>query len=79
MPNKRRQKKYSLQVEFVPTSESSDPKFLKDFPNYVLGTIRSEPGDYVTSPSYAKAAESIYNLKLRPDDVFVISFPKCGI
>jgi hypothetical protein len=78
MPNKRRQEKSSLTVEFVPTFESSDPKFLSDFPNYVLGTVRSEPGNYITSPPYAKAAESVYNMKLRPDDVFVMSFPKCG-
>ena len=71
--------KNSLPVKFVPTSESSDPKFRKDFPNYVLGTIRSEPGNYVTCPPYAQsAAEKIYDMKLRPDDVFVISFPKCG-
>ena len=70
--------KSSFQVKFVQTSESSDPKFRKDFPNYVTGTIRSEPGNYVTCPPYAQAAEKIYKMTLRPDDVFVISFPKCG-
>ena len=68
----------SLPIKFVPTFESSDPNFCSDFPNYVLGTIRSEPGNYITSPPYAKAAESVYHMKLRPDDVFVVSFPKCG-
>ena len=77
MSNKR-QLTDSLQVNFVSIPESLETKFCKDFPNYVEGLIQSEPGNYVTTPPYTKAAQGIYNMNLRPDDVFVMSFPKCG-
>ncbi|EFX76431.1 hypothetical protein DAPPUDRAFT_55135 [Daphnia pulex] len=37
-----------------------------------------EPGGFVTSPTYAKHAEKIYRMKPRSEDVWLLTFPKCG-
>ena len=68
----------NLENSLASGREEIDGKFCTDFPNYVEGLIQSEPGNYVTTPPYTKAAQGIYNMNLRPDDVFVMSFPKCG-
>ncbi|RVE42036.1 hypothetical protein evm_013316 [Chilo suppressalis] len=36
-----------------------------------------KPG-YVMPGSFVKCAEAIYNLKVRPDDVWIITFPRSG-
>lgn len=53
-------------------------EFRKDFPPYVDGLVRSLPGNYVTTPRFAKKADDIYNFKPRDDDVYVTTFPKSG-
>ena len=40
--------------------------------------IRTQPGNQVLPADYAKFKGQIYNFKLRPDDIFVISWPKTG-
>lgn len=67
-------------VKFVPIPESlsAEGRFRKDFPSYIEGAVESSPGGYVTSPVYAEHAEDILNFKPRPDDVFLLSFPKTG-
>jgi len=40
--------------------------------------VKTSPHGYVTSPEFAKQAEEIYNFEPRTDDVFVLTFPKCG-
>ena len=69
----------ALDVEFTSMTGSRDAQFLKDFPNYEDGLVVASPGGYVTLPEYPKKAEVVYNLKPRPDDVYVLTFPKCGI
>ena len=78
MSNKTQQSTNSLPVGFTPIPESLEAKFQRDFPIYNEGIVRSEPGNYVTTPFYAKAANQFYNMNLKADDVFVLSFPKCG-
>lgn len=58
--------------------ETVEEPFRSDFPPYIEGLCRTVPGGYVTSLEYAKVAEGFYNLKPRPDDVYVLTFPKCG-
>lgn len=73
--------RYPLNVKFVPIAETlpEDGQFRKDFPSYTDGLVAASPGGYITTTQvFAENAESIYNLKPRPDDVFVLTFPKSG-
>lgn len=73
--------RYPLNVKFIPIAEtiSKDGQFRQDFPSYTDGLVEASPGGYITTTQvFAENAENIYNLKPRPDDVFVLTFPKSG-
>ena len=40
--------------------------------------IRTKPGNSVLPDAYVKYKEAIFNLEVRPDDVYVLTYPKCG-
>ncbi len=40
--------------------------------------MRGEPGGFVLSPHYARNADRIQKFEPRRDDVWVVTFPKCG-
>ena len=68
----------ALNVQFRILDRSLDQDFLAVFPSYSEGLVRSDPGRVVASRQYAGMAEQIYKLGLRSDDVWVVTFPKCG-
>lgn len=72
------QKRKLLEVKFATVAGTLDDQFLKDFPCYMDGLVASSPGRYVTLPEYPKKAETVYNLIPRSDDVYILTFPKCG-
>lgn len=72
-------KRFKLDVQFEVMQETHGVKFRRDFPPYVDGLVKTVPGNYVTTPVFSKNAENIYNLKPRPDDVYVLTFPKSGM
>lgn len=41
------------------------------------GTV-SEPMGICSGQHMPKCAEMVYNFKLRPDDVWIVTYPKCG-
>ena len=43
------------------------------------GVVVSEPGGMLVGTGYVHHAEKIYNFKVRPDDVWIVTQPKCGI
>ena len=50
-----------------------------DFPGAAKhGFARIRPGNCLVSSAYSKFMEKIYNMELRSDDVFVVSWPKNG-
>ena len=67
-----------LAVEFHLLKESTESPFKEHFPNYVDGLYKGEPGGYLLQPGYTENAEKIYNYPPRSDDVWVVTFPKCG-
>ncbi len=70
------QRDFNIQFQLLP--ETMGGQFRKDFPPYIDGLVRTIPHGYITTPVYAKNAEDFYNLKPRPDDVYVLTFPKSG-
>ncbi len=40
--------------------------------------IKTKPGNLTLPRAYGKYKEQIYNLKVRPDDVFILTWPKNG-
>ena len=68
----------SLNVTFKVIEKTLEPEFQHDFPGYVNGLYISEPGGFVMTPGYAQNFEKIYNIEPRSDDVWLVTFPKCG-
>lgn len=65
-------------VTFKVIEKSLTDKFQAHFPNYTEGLVRGEPGGFVLTPEYARHAEKLRNFKPREDDVWIVTFPKCG-
>jgi hypothetical protein len=40
--------------------------------------VRSEPANVYMPKNFLLFAERIYNFKLRPDDIWIVTYPKCG-
>ena len=65
-------------VTFSVIPETLSDDFKKHFPSFTDGLVKSDPGDFVMGPRYVAAADDLYNFEIRPSDVWVASFPKCG-
>ena len=72
--NKPQQHKLKQQFTVLAGGE----KFLQDFPSYINGLVKCDPGGYVTMSEYPSGAQKIYNFQPRAGDVFVNTFPKSG-
>jgi len=49
------------------------------FTNYEQhGLMKSQPGGFLLTNEYARHAEEISRFQPRSDDVWVLTFPKCG-
>jgi hypothetical protein len=69
----------SFSVKFSAISETLEPEFRQNFPFYdEKGLFRGEPGGFVLTETYGERAEEVYNFEPRPDDAWVVTFPKCG-
>lgn len=67
-----------MNVQFHPIAKSLTESFQKHFTGYVDGMVRGEPGELMMSPKYGVNAKKIYEMKPREDDVWLVTFPKCG-
>lgn len=45
---------------------------------YVEGFVRSHPDAFFMPTQFESVAKSIYDFEVREDDIWVITFPKCG-
>lgn len=67
-----------VNVTFKVIEKTLEPEFQNMFPGYTQGLYIGEPGGFVMTPGYAENMEKIYKLEPRPDDVWLVTFPKCG-
>ena len=67
-----------LPIKFSLLEKSLSTDFLADFPNFIDGLVRGEPGGFVHGPAYASTCDKYRNFSIRTDDVWIVTFPKCG-
>lgn len=65
-------------VQFSVLEKSLSVEFLADFPSYVEGLVRGDPGGLILTKKYAENAEKYLNFPLRSEDVWIVTYPKCG-
>ena len=65
-------------VSFSVLDKSRSEIFKQHFPTYTEGLVRGDPGGFVLTPRYAKTFNDYLNFPLRDDDVWIVTFPKCG-
>ena len=59
-------------------TEVSEQEALKIKRSTATAWVRSEPGNVWMKKGFEQRAEEIYNLEVRPDDIWIITYPKCG-
>ena len=67
-----------LKVKFNIISKTLSSPFNQHFEGYKSGLVRGEPGKLVMTPLYGSNAEKLYRMKPRSDDIWLLTFPKCG-
>lgn len=68
----------SKPIKFSVIEKTLEKSFQDHFPFYKRGLSKGEPGGFVLTKEYGENAEVLRNFKPRPDDVWVVTFPKCG-
>lgn len=66
-----------FRIEFKIADESLQPSFRAHFPSYA-GVSRGQPGGFILSDYFLRHAERLYRFEPRRDDVWIVTFPKCG-
>ncbi len=67
-----------LNVKFNVIPKTRSKEFTDLFNGYTTGLVRSEPGNFVMTPLYGKHADRLYRMEPRADDIWLLTFPKCG-
>ncbi|XP_076060464.1 sulfotransferase 1 family member D1-like [Oratosquilla oratoria] len=64
--------------EVVPLEEEEQEEQKTLCLGYTEGMVRLQPGGWFYPTTFVKFADQIYDFKLRPDDVMLMTYPKCG-
>lgn len=67
------------QIRFAVIEKTLDDRFGRLFTGYDQGLVRGDRGRLVITPTFATHAHKIANMAPRADDVWLVTFPKCGI
>nr|CAH0102989.1 unnamed protein product [Daphnia galeata] len=67
-----------LKVKFNAIPKTKLKEFQQLFNGYKNGLVCGDPGKFVMTPLYGSYAEKLYQLQPRSDDVWILTFPKCG-
>jgi len=72
-PNKMTEK---LKYQFM---ELEDNETIKaEYTGYKEGLVRSIPGDWTMLPATAALVPDYMEMEVRPSDVWIVTYPKCG-
>ena len=73
-------KKPELRVKFNIIPKTQLKSFTELFQGYSEGLVKSEPGATVLPTAYSRGnnAEVVYQFEPRKEDVWVVTFLKCG-
>ena len=66
------------EVEFGVAAETLRPPFRDEFPGYADGMSRGRPGRLWMPATFAERVGDLRRFRPRSDDVWVLTFPKCG-
>lgn len=68
----------TIPLEIHSVDEDLNRQLLEDFTGERTGFLQVGPERYFLPSKYAKEAHNFYNFKARPDDTWVITFPRSG-
>lgn len=72
-------KEIEWNVTFHSFEQSLNGDFEEHLTNYKEhGLVRSDPGGFVQTDEFKIHAEKIFRFQPKNDDVWIVSFPKCG-
>ncbi|KAF5269609.1 hypothetical protein FQR65_LT05948 [Abscondita terminalis] len=69
---------FKFPYEIKKLDSEANMKILQLFTGEKTGFVQVGPKNYFLPIQYESSAESIYNFKVRPDDVWIVTYPRSG-
>ncbi|KAF4532607.1 hypothetical protein B566_EDAN014855 [Ephemera danica] len=67
------------EIKFISFDKETNARLTHDNDGmYVDGIVRSDPGNWILPKESVATVQRIRNMKVRKDDIWVITYPKCG-